>query len=41
LSEIEALDPKAGEEAELDDLRARCWGHAEKLAEALNPPAPK
>ncbi len=35
LSEIEALDPKAGEEAELDDLRS-LLGHAEKLAEALN-----
>ncbi len=35
LSEIETLDPKAGEEAELDDLRS-LLGHAEKLAEALN-----
>jgi len=35
LGEIEALDPKAGEEAELNELRS-LLGHAEKLVAALN-----
>ncbi len=35
LSEVEALDPKPGEEAELDELRS-LLGHAEKLVAALN-----
>lgn len=35
LSEIEALDPKQGEEAELDDLRS-VMAHGEKLVAALN-----
>ncbi len=35
LGEMEALDPKAGEEVELDEMRS-VLAHAEKLAEALN-----